>query len=99
MTTRREGRDVVDTSSRRWVVAEHEAAHAEVARALGHRVDYCWITDGHGETYATPPRSRDPHQALFERAVIALAGPDASSRGRCSSPRAAPPTSGSPRGP
>lgn len=72
----------VDKSTRRWVVAEHEAAHAVVARALGHRVDHCWINDEHGETKASLPWSRDPERALFEMAVIALAGPDASSRGR-----------------
>lgn len=72
----------VDRGSRRWVVAEHEAAHVVIARALGWHVRYARITGDSGDMDDAPPAGRDPIQIRVESAVISLAGTCASARGR-----------------
>lgn len=72
----------VDKSTRRWVVAEHEAAHVVIARALGWHVRYARITGDSGDMDDAPPAGRDPLRVRVESAVISLAGTSASARGR-----------------
>lgn len=72
----------VDRGSRRWIVAEHEAAHVVIARVLGWHVRYARITGDSGDMDDAPPAGRDPIRIRVESAVISLAGTSASARGR-----------------
>jgi hypothetical protein len=74
---------VIDTGSRRWTVAVHEAAHVVVARRLGWRVRSAQVfADGSGYTDDVAPAGGEATTVAVQNAVIALAGPCASARQR-----------------
>jgi hypothetical protein len=71
----------IDTSSRRWTVAVHEAAHIVAARQMAWRISEIYIGDDAGHIVVHPPHG-DPGALPVQSAVISLAGPRASARQR-----------------
>lgn len=74
----------IDTGSRRWVVAMHEAGHVEAARALGWDVEYAVIHEGgdSGVMSDEAPPGLDETDRDVQSAIISIAGLATSNRWR-----------------